>query len=190
MNEEMQQNPPLQENQTLPPPSDSVLHQPRKSNKKNWIIGGVVIGILCLCALVCVAVFGASMFKVFTEKAPVETVINTYMQYMAGKDADSAYELFSPRAQRQFSISAINELLEGNNYFLFEGYQGLSATNLNISISANADPDLPQGTVAEVTGTLDFEGDIQGSFSCVLEKVGDQWMIYNINITVPPDKIK
>jgi hypothetical protein len=135
-------------------------------------------------------VFGASMFKVYTEKAPVESVLDAYMRHMANKDADSAYALFSPRAQRQIPISEVQEMLEGNNYFLFEGYQSLSMTNLNISAAANTNPDLPQGTVAEVTGVITYEGDIQGSFNGVLEKVGDEWMIDGIYVTVPPSKIK
>jgi len=52
---------------------------------------------------------------------------------MANKDAENAYALFSPRAQRQIPISKIQELLDGKNYFLFEGYQSLSVSNPNIS---------------------------------------------------------
>ena len=81
-------------------------------------------------------------------------------------------------------------MLEGNNYFLFEGYQSLEVGNLNISATANANPDLPQGTVATVTGAITFEGDIQGTFNGVLEKVDDQWMIDSIYVTVRPNKIK
>ena len=189
MTEDLQQVPTIQENPPIPP-IEPVSSQPRKSNKKTWIILGVVIGVLFLCAVVCFAIFGASMFKIYTEKKPIESVLTAYMQYMSAKDSDSAYNLFSPRVQRQMPISVIKDQLEGNNYFLFEGFQDLSATNLNISISANADPDLPQGTVATVTGTIDFEDGFQGTFDAVLEKDGGKWMLYNIYISVPPNKIK
>lgn len=191
MTDTTQQMSPTQENQPLsqvskptPPP------QSQKTNKNIWILVGVAIAVICLCSIACVAVFGTSMFKVYQEKEPVETVLDTYMRYMANKDAESAYTLFSPRAQRQIPISEVEKLLEGNNYFLFEGYQSLSVSNLNISATVNTNPDVPQGTVAKVSGIIIFEGDIQGSFNGVLEKVDGVWMIDGIYITVPPDKIK
>ncbi len=189
MTDELQQPLPQQENQPAPPP-DSISPQPKKSSKNIWIIVGVVISILCICSIACVALFGTGMYKVFTEKAPVETVLDAYMQHMANKDADSAYALFSPRAQRQIPISNVEEMLEGNNYFLFEGYQSLSVSNLTISAATNTNPDMPQGTVAKVAGVIIYDGGIQGTFNGVLEKVGDEWMIHNINVTVPPSKIK
>ncbi len=192
MTDESQEVSLQQENQPISQPqvSDSISTQPQKSNKKTWVIVGIVIAVLCLCSIICVAVFGTSMYKVYTEKAPVESVLDAYMRHMANKDAESAYALFSPRAQRQIPISKLQEMLEGNNYILFEGYQSLSVSNLNISASANTNPDLPQGTVAKVTGVIIFEGNIQGSFNGVLEKVDGEWMIDGMYITVPPDKIK
>jgi hypothetical protein len=109
---------------------------------------------------------------------------------MVNKDAESAFSLFSPRAQRQFPISKIQESLVGNNYFLFEGYQSLSLSSLNVGAAANVNPDFPQGTIAKVTGVINFKGGIKGSFSGLLEKSDGKWMIDFINITVPPDKIK
>jgi hypothetical protein len=190
MTEESQQVTPPQENQPEPQVFNSVSSQPQKSNKNTWIIVGIAIAVVCLCSVICVAVFGTSMFKVFQEKEPVENVLDTYMRHMANKDIESAYTLFSPRAQRQIPIAELEKLIEGNNYILFEGYQSLSVSNLNISAAANTNPDLPQGTVAKVTGILMFEGNIQGSFNGVLEKVDGTWMIDGMHITVPPDKIK
>jgi hypothetical protein len=190
MTDTSQQVPSQQENPATPLPSPSVSPQPQTSKKNTWIIVGVVIGILCICSIVCVAVFGASMFKVYTEREPVGSVLDAYMRHMENKDAESAYALFSPRAQRQIPISEVQEMLEGNNYFLFEGYQSLEVGNLNISATANTNPDVPQGTVATVTGVITFEGDIQGTFNGVLEKVDNQWMIDSMYVTVPPNKIK
>jgi hypothetical protein len=171
-----------------PAVSDSISSQPKKSNKKTWMIIGIVAAILLLCSIICIALFGAGMYKVYKEKAPVESVLDTYMQRMLDKDAESSFALFSPRAQRQMSISQLQEMFEGNNYLLYEGYQSLSISNIYISAAANTNPDLPQGTVAEVDGIIMYEGDIQGSFNGVLEKVDDEWMLYNITVTVPPEK--
>ena len=190
MTDELQQAPSQQEIPPAPQVSAPPLVAPQKSNKKLWIIVGVVLVVLCLCSIACGAIFGTSLYKVYTEKAPVESVLDNYMRSMADKDVESAYALFSPRAQRQIPISEIEKLLEGNNYILFEGYQSLSVSNLNISAVANTNPDVPQGTVAKVTGMISFEGNIQGSFNGTLEKVDGVWMIDGIYITVPPDKIK
>ena len=190
MTDELQQ---ASSQQEIPPASQVSTPspaQPQKSNKNIWIIIGIALIALCLCSIACVAIFGASMYKVYTEKAPVESVLNDYMRYMANKDAESAYALFSPRAQRQIPISKVQEMLEGNNYLLFEGFQSLSVSNLNISAIANTNPNLPQGTVAKVTGVINFEGGIQGSFNGTLEKVDGKWMIDGFYVTVPPDKIK
>ena len=170
---------------SVPPPV-----QPQKSNKKVWLLGGAAVLVLCLCTIACFAIFGASMYKIYTEKAPVEAVLHDYMRYMANKDAESAYALFSHRAQRQIPISEIQKLLEGNNYIVFEGYLSLSVSNLNISAVANANPNTPQGTVAKVSGVINFEGGITGSFNGTLEKVDGTWMIDGMYIVVPPEKIK
>ncbi len=190
MADELQQTSSQQEIPPAPQVSAPLPVQPQKSNKNIWIIVGIALVVLCLCSIACVAIFGTSMYKVYTEKAPVESVLDNYMRYMANKDAENAYALFSPRAQGQIPISKIQEMLEGNNYLLFEGYQSLSVSNLNISAAVNTNPDLPQGTVAKVTGVINFEGDIQGSFNGTLEKVDGKWMIDGIYVTVPPDKIK
>ena len=190
MTDESQQVPLPQENHPAPQVSNPIPPQSQKSNKNTWVIVGIVIVVVSLCSIICVAVFGASMYKIYTEKEPVETVLDTYMRHMVNKEAASAYALFSPRAQRQIPVSEVEKLLEGNNYFLFEGYQSLSVSNLNISALANTNPDLPQGTVAKVTGIIIFEGNIQGSFNGILEKVDGTWMIDSMYVTVPPDKIK
>ena len=192
MNDTSQQVLPPQENPPTPAPAPSVhpTSQPQKSKKNIWVIAGIVISALCLCSVACVAVFGTGLFQVYKERAPIESVLDAYMIAMENKDAKSAYTLFSPRAQRQIEVSTVQEMLEGNNYFLFEDYQSLSVTNINISAAANTNPDFPQGVVAKVNGVISYEDDIQGSFNAVLEKVDDKWMIHGINVTVPPSKIK
>lgn len=130
------------------------------------------------------------MFRVNSEKAPIVLVLDPYMRAMTNQDPDIAYVLFSPRAQRQIPISDLQEMLEGNNYFLFEGYQSLSVTNINISAVANTNPDTPQGTVAKVNGVISNEGDIQSTYNGIQEKVGDEWILDGIHVTVPLTKIE
>jgi hypothetical protein len=107
---------------------------------------------------------------------------------MVAKDFESSYALFSPRMKRQIPIAKIQAMIEGNNYVLFEGYKSLSVEQLNINAVANTNPDLPQGTVAKVTGKIIYEGGIEGSFNATLEKVDGKWKLDGMYITVPPNK--
>ena len=185
--------PPLAEEQEQPPaqpPTGPAVPQTQKSKKTVWIMVGIAAIILCLCSIACVVIFGSALYKVNAEKAPAESVLDAYMQHMEDKDAESAYALFSPRAQRQVLLSDVQAGLEENNYTIFEGYQSLSITTIKISAVANVNPDVPQGTVATVTGVVNYEGDIQGAFNATLEKVDDEWMIDGMYVTVPASKFK
>jgi len=163
---------------------------PRKSNKNLWLIAGIIIALICICSILCIAVIGVSGFKVGAEKAPVESVLGTFMKDMEAKDFKSAYALFSPRSQRQVPMSDLEKMGQGNNYVLFEGYESITIQNLNLTAAANTNPDMPQGTVASVTATISYKGGFTGKLTAVLEKVDNEWKLFNINVTVPPDKIK
>jgi hypothetical protein len=169
-------------------PSQAV--EPKKSNKKLWIIMGIVLGVLACCCLIAVVATGMGVISSAREKYPVEKVLDSYMYAMKIKNAERAYEMFSPRAQRQIPISKIQELFEGNNYVLFDGYQSLSVKTIKIAATVNTNPDLPQGTVATVTGTIAYQDGIEGTFNGTLEKVEDTWRIDGIYVHVPPSKFK
>jgi hypothetical protein len=157
-----------------------------KKGTKTKVIIGVVIGFLAILLFSFVYI----MSRVNLEIAPVTSVLDSYMKFLVVKDTNSAYALFSPRAQRQFPISKIEELIQGKNYLLIEGYQSLSIQKINIAATINSNSDIPQGTVATVSGITRYDGNIQGTFTGTLEKVNGKWLIDGINITVPPDKIK
>jgi hypothetical protein len=172
---------------TIPDPAPS---QTKESKRNLWIIVIASVGVICIGSIICASIIILGATKINAEKAPVESVLNSFMTYMVVEDVDSAYELFSPRAQRQIPISEIEEMLEGNNYILYEGYESLTVQNLNVSVVSNTNENLPQGTVAKVTGTINYEDDIQGTFTGVLEKVNGNWEIDGFHITVPPDKFQ
>jgi hypothetical protein len=171
-------------------PSEVIAAPPptKKSNRNLFLIAGGLILVICLCLGACLALGGASFVKVFQEKAPVEKVIDSFMQAMVANDTEKAFALFSTRARRQIKIDSLKDMLEGNNYVLFEGYQSVSVQNINMTTGVNTNPDVPQGLVAKVNGTITYSGGFTGSFNAVLQKEGDQWYLDAINITVPPDK--
>ena len=171
-----------------PPPRENYYSKPLefKENKNRWTIVVVVIAVICICSVICLTLAGASM----VERVPVESVLDAFMKDMVAKDIESAYALFSPRAQRQIPIDEVQKLIDGNNYILFEGYQNLSVQSLNLAASVNTNPDLPQGAVANVNGFIEYSDSFTGNFTATLEKVDGKWMIDSINITVPPDKFQ
>jgi len=163
---------------------------PKKSNKNLWIIVGVAIAVICTCSIICLALVGAGVGKITVERAPIESVLDAFMKDMVAKDIKSAYGLFSPRVQRKLPIDDLQKMIDGNNHILFDGYQSLSVQNLNLTAAVNTNPDLPQGTVANVNGFIKYSGGFTGNFTATLEKVDGKWMIYRINVIVPPDKFQ
>lgn len=163
---------------------------PKKSNTNSWIIAGAALVVICICGVICLALLGTGVGKIIVERAPIEAVLDAFMKDMQAKDVESAFALFSPRVQRQISIADVQDMIDGNNYILFDGYQSLAVQNLNLTAAANTNPDLPQGTVANVDGAISYSGGFTGSFEATLEKVDGKWMIHRINITVPPDKFQ
>lgn len=179
-----------QESQIAEKDKPTVLSQQQKSKKNFWVILGIVLITACICLILCIVLVVIGVGSAFTERAPVESVLDTFMTHMAKKDAESAYALLSPRVQRKASPDDLEKQLVGNNYILFDGYKNLSVQNINLTATVNANPDLPQGTVAKVAGVVSYDGGFKGQINAVLEKVEDVWKIYSVNVTVPPDKFQ
>lgn len=179
------------EPEQIAPPIEGEIPDTRgKKSRKTLVIVLVALAIgLCLCAVICVIAGGTGIVRVALERDDVELVLDQFMQAMARKDVDAAYALYSARAQRQMPRSRLEELLQGNNLALFDGYTSLQVMNLNISKAINTNPDLPQGTIAKVSGSVSYEGGFTGRFEAILERENDAWKLHYINITVPPDKI-
>lgn len=162
--------------------------KPRRSFKMPVLIAGIILlaGLCCLC--LCVVVCGTSTSSVLEERPKIAKVIDAYMRAMADRDAEKAYALFSSRAQRQMSISEIKEGMEGANYVLFDGYVGAEVQTLYISVTANTNPDVPQGRVARTGGIVKYQDGYSGSFQAILEQEGGVWKLHHINVTVPATK--
>lgn len=189
----MEDSPQQTSNPESPTPTFETTSVPlqKKTNKNLFplLIFGSVLFLLCACFSLCLVTGGASFIKVFQERRPVEEVIDTFMQTMVARNTEKAFTLFSTRAQRQMEMSDLEDMSQGNNYVLFDGYESIEIGNFNISKAFNTDQNLPQGTVAKVDGTIYYDGGYTGSFQAVLEKENGVWRIYNIHITVPPNKL-
>ena len=162
MTDELPQSAPETQQENLPVSSNIVSPHPSKSNKKNWILSGIATSILCCFSIICFMVVKLGIFipnmvgvdkfatEFATEKEPIESVLHSYMKYMVAKDAESAYALISPQAQKQIKISKIQDILS-NNYVLFEGYQSLSVYSINTGAFVNTNPDASQGIITSTS---------------------------------------
>jgi hypothetical protein len=99
------------------------------------------------------------------------------------------YALFSTRSQRQTPLSDLESLLGDEKFVLFDGYEKAELTYLNIGSTFSTDSSKPQGTTARTRGVVTYAGGHTGHFEAVLELEAGKWKLYNINVTVPPDKV-
>ncbi len=169
--------------------SDALSPRRKKTNRNFWLIFSVATIVICCCSIICLIlfVFGqGDNTNLASENEPVQPILDSYMKSMVLRDTESAYALFSPRAQKQFTISNLQELREGDSYMTFEGYQNLTVIQLRIYEIPETDPDSPQGIVATATGLITYEDGAQRDFKSVLEKVEGKWKIDNIYISLLP----
>ncbi len=166
-----------------------IASEPHTSNKGIWIIAGFAIFVvILLCSALAVVVFVSIQGSIAAERTPINTVLDQFMKTMLAEDVQSAKALFSPSAQQQLSVDDFDKLIQLGDKVLFMGYSSISADNITLNKGINTNPNTPQGTYAEVTGSVYYDDGSVGSFSAVLEKVDGKWMLYNININVPVQK--
>ena len=152
------------------------------------MLGGSIAATLCVCIAIAVFSIGQSIAGISREQTAITPVIQQFMKAMEQRDTTTAYRLFSSRAQRQTPLRDVETLAEGDNYILFEGYEDATISDTSVTSSVNTNADVPQGTVANVNGTITYTDGIQGSFRATLEKENNEWKLFFINITVPPSK--
>lgn len=174
----------------LPQSEQAAANAKSTSRRTLFIILGVLAGFVVACGLGVVLLFGSVFLTVKNTSSDVEPVLEQFMQTMEQRDADAAYALFSQRAQRQIGIENVEALLTEVNYPLFEGYQSLTITNVNVSTRATTNQNEPQGVVATVSGKVQYQCGIEGSFEATLEQNNDEWWIHLFNVTVPPEKLQ
>ena len=176
------------------PPLPSTIpdaNQPRRTSRRTlFIILGSFAGVSVLCVLLIALTIGRAVLSISTEQTAITPVLDRFMQTMTQRDANTAYRLFSSRAQRQTPIADLSKLLDGPNYVLFDGYQSISIDSTKITNAITTNADEPQGTVANVSGKVAYTGGVTGNFRATLEKENGDWRLFFINVTVPPEKMK
>ena len=126
--------------------------------------------------------------KAMEQKEPIESVLNSFMLTMLDRETKKAYDMFSPRGQQHIELADIYNLVTGNNYVLFDGYESISINHIEIKLNQSFNNTAPQGTVGIVAGIIQYDNNISGDFDAILEKINGEWMLFNIEINVPPEK--
>ena len=180
---------PSSPSQELPPSMPVAPIKARRGFPILAVFGLGAAALVCVCGVVAMVTLGGGALKVFTDRPKVEAVIGEFMLAMNEGDTDRALALFSARARRQMSVSDLETMLEGKNIYLFEGYESVTISSFNLTAAATTNADAPQGTVAKVTGTIEYAGGFQGVVEATLEQDGGEWGLFFININIPPDKI-
>lgn len=114
---------------------------------------------------------------------------DAYMRAMANRDVPQAYALFSTRLQQVYSLSDVEGLLQGNNYGLFEGYESLEVGTVVVTLRFSTNPAVPN-TIAQVKGTINYQGGVQGTFEANMELEDGKWRLSKVWIVVPPEKLQ
>lgn len=184
--------PPPKQEQAVPSGNiPAPIPAPPQKSRRPLVIGGcILLAGLCLCvSVICISVFGFTIYQAIVEKDNIGVVIDKFMTAMVNKNPDQAYALFSARVQKQIPVSRLEDMIDGSNYSLFDGYTKVEVANVNITRGFNTNPDAPQGLVARVNGVITYDGGYRGSFQAVLEQENNEWKLFSINVTVPPDKV-
>lgn len=178
----------------LPSTAAPTAPTPQKPSRAKWWIPALaglgVVSLVCVCLSVVVLTVGGTGLKIVTDRPKIEAVLDGFMSAMVDGDTQTAFDLFSQRAQGQITMGDLETMLEGNNAVLFSGYRSVTIDTFNLTAAANTDPKAPQGTVAKVVGTITYAGGITGQIEATLEEDGGQWGLFYVYITVPPDKFQ
>lgn len=151
-------------------------------SQSRWgMIGCGILLVMCICALVA----GNFLSSLGQEQAEVADVLDAYMKDMANHRTDSAIERFVTRGREE-----LVKQFESVNYGYFEGYRSLQVNAFRVGPRVTTNPMEAQGTVATVNGTVQYTGNYTGMFEAVLEKDGDNWLIFFVNVNVPDEKLE
>ena len=170
-------------NEPLTSSSDELVDELKKKRRnRNLIIGAVVVG---LAVLVGCCMLVVSFVKDFAGNIGTgNEVLTEFLQAMSEKDVDSAYALMSERAKVEVSRDDLQELVDGANFVLFDGFEDLTITSTHQRTTTNF------GTYLEIEGIVLFEHEFRGSLEAIVHKEGEEWKITSVNVTVPPDKME
>jgi len=162
-------------------PSASLPPQPR-SRAWLWLAAGGVLILICSCCGLCVVPAGLGVYQAVNERGNVEQVVTAFMADLAAKRFSDAADRFSSRARRVSSISSEKLAKVAGENQAYQGGRAAHVAGVHLSRAFNSNQDVPQGVVAQVSGTIDYEGGERGAFRATLEKENGAWRLHSIQV--------
>ena len=152
--------------------------QPPK-RKNRLLIGLIVAAVIVLVA--CAAIFAlifSQVGQIANNEVPaMQQTVDAFIRAGGKADMAEGYALFAPEAQQQFTQADVEKMFAKTQ--LFDKFQSTAVTSFNINSNAtNGGP----VTTAQLDGTVTYS-DSKGTFKAELMKVGNRWLLFNINIT-------
>lgn len=166
----------------------------KRKQRNTLIVVGALGAAVCLCMGICVIAGGwrtiTGSRKAALDLDEITAVIDEFMVEMEQGNAEAAYALFSARARNQFPLSDLLEMLQGDSYALFEGYESVEVTTWTLQAPFyRFGPEPPEGKSVNFRGAVKYEGGITGEVTAVLAEEGDTWRLFQIKVIVPPSKL-
>ena len=144
-----------------------------KISTRNQFQGKLILGICLLLASI-LAACGA------LTSSDQGKVVGEFMNAMLNKNIPVAVALFPTGSEAEMTPQLENLL--ANQYYLFEGYQSITVTSIDISAGADQ-------STAELEGMVTYDNDFEGVFQAELLEEGDSWKLTNITVNVPEEKV-
>jgi hypothetical protein len=165
---------PFQPSASLPPD--------RRSRAWLWLAAAGVLAVICGCCGLCVVPAGLGVYQAAGERGNVEQVVTAFMTDLAAERFVDAAERFSSRAKRVSSISAEKLAKVARENQAYQGGRAAHVAGVHLTRAFNSNQDVPQGVVANVSGTIDYEGGDRGTFRAMLEKESGAWRLHSIQV--------
>ncbi len=148
----------------------------------------VIIVLLCCAFVVCALVYLRNYRLGQSAKDDVALVIDGFMQAMARKDISEAYSDYSTRGRQVTAQMQLDQLAQ-ESFYLFSGYQSFQLQDMAVQSVYDTNPDMPQGTVANIYGVVTYGGNHMGEIRATLERHENKWGLYGIQIIVQANKV-
>jgi hypothetical protein len=150
---------------------------PKRKNRLLVVLIVAAVVVLALCAGIFALIFNQVGQVVSNEVPAMQNTIDDFIRAGGKQDVAAGYALFAPEAQQQFTQEDVQKMFAKTQ--LFDKFQSTAVTSFNINSNAT---DGGPVTTAQLEGTVTYS-DSKGTFKAELMKLGDHWLLININIT-------
>jgi hypothetical protein len=157
--------------------------------RKKWRPSILVIVLVSLC---CVALIGFTIYSVnlikpedAADQAVIQKLVDQFLTFLAAKDTQDAYDLFSTQAKINTPKGKLDDLISQNYSVLFFGYQRNVINSIDISSGLDLSSKAVDNRVAHISGTIYYEGGATGKYEAYFNRENNSWRIYTINFTIP-----